>query len=107
MTKTEKIIIDSIAAYVCERYNIAPALLHSKTRHRRFVMPRHIIYTILRDIMPSITTIELGALYAGRDHSTVVSGIKRIRDICSVDKLFCLEYGIMLTEARRIVKDCL
>jgi chromosomal replication initiator protein len=74
---TKKIGISDIILKVCEKYDISPDDLKSKSRHSRVVLPRFIAMYITRNLT-ELTTLEIGKEFGDRDHSTVINAINNI-----------------------------
>lgn len=69
---------DSIIEAICEYYNIKPTQLKGSKRDARIVGPRHLCMFLLKE-ESTLTFVEIGNLLGGRDHSTVMHGVEKVR----------------------------
>lgn len=71
---------DDVVDYVCRYYNIKPTQLKGPKRNASLVKPRqvamYLLYTELK-----LTFVEIGNLLGGRDHTTVMHGVDKIKDL--------------------------
>ena len=82
---TKKIGIIDIIQKVCEKFEISPDDLKSKSRHSRVVLPRFIAMYIARHLT-ELTTLEIGREFGDRDHSTVINAINNIEKSMKSDE---------------------
>lgn len=68
-------IIDAVSSY----FNVKFADMKSKKRTKSISMPRQVAMYLLRDKM-NLSLQEIGALFGGRDHSTVLHAVNTIAD---------------------------
>ncbi len=92
---------DEIIKTVCSFYNIKPTLIKGPKRDASIVRARQIImYFLKKDL--GITLVEIGNLLGGRDHTTIMHGLKKIDnaleskkpvsvDVMGITKLLLLE----------------
>lgn len=74
-----------IIKIVAEHFNISPSDLISPKRNKELVYPRQIVMYLCRQIM-DIQFKQIGLVLGKRDHSTVISGVKKItKDIANND----------------------
>ncbi len=69
--------VDDIQRAVCEYYNIRMADLKSHRRHRSVAQPRMIAMYLCRQRLNTSYT-ELGDRFGGKDHTTVMSAVRKI-----------------------------
>jgi chromosomal replication initiator protein len=62
---------------VCEYYHISIADLKSKNRSHHIAFPRHMAIYICKQILP-LSLSKIGEEFGDRDHSTILSSIKKI-----------------------------
>jgi chromosomal replication initiator protein len=55
-----------------------PELLHSKRRTRALVEPRQVAMYLCREVL-GMTLHDIGAVFGGRDHSTVIHAVDRVK----------------------------
>lgn len=70
---------DDVIRAVCDYYDIKPTQLRGTRRDAFFVKPRHICMYLLKEDL-KITLVEIGNLLGGRDHTTIMHGVEKIRE---------------------------
>ncbi len=70
----------SITGAVAEAFSINPALIRGKQRKREVLIPRQVAMMLIRELTDTPLT-EIGRFFSGRDHSTVLNSIARIKEI--------------------------
>lgn len=70
--------LDMIELVVCAFLQLTPDEVRSENQHREFVRARQYIYYLARKYTPS-TCKSLGLRYGNRDHTTVISAVKKIK----------------------------
>lgn len=78
---------------VAEKLEIRPSDLMSQSRRREFVRARQVAMFLCRSRL-GLSYPELGRIFGGKDHSTVMHGIRKIQQLRNVDRVL----HIMLTE---------
>lgn len=73
-----------IAAAVAEAFGISPAQLRGQHRRRDVLVPRQVAMFLMRELT-RMPLVEIGQFFSGRDHSTVLNAIERIRTLSSDD----------------------
>lgn len=73
---------DSIITAVCNFFNIKPTQLKGVRRDSFLVGPRHICMFLLKEEV-DLTYVEIGNLLGGRDHTTVMHAVDKIREMSS------------------------
>ena len=68
---------DLIIRLVAEHFNITPADIISQKRNKELVYPRQIVMYLCRNML-DIPLQQIGGYLGKRDHSTVISGVKKI-----------------------------
>ncbi len=81
------ITLDRIQEIVCQHFNLRPADMKSKKRTDSIAFPRQIAMYLARHLTKK-STIEIGAFFGGRDHSTVMYACNRIKEKISKDPYF-------------------
>jgi chromosomal replication initiator protein len=69
--------VDEIQRAVCEYFNIRLADLKSHRRHRSVAHPRMVAMYMCRQRL-NTSYVELGDRFGGKDHTTVMSAVKKI-----------------------------
>lgn len=80
---TPQLVIEIVA----EHFNISTDQMISKTRINDIAKPRQIAMYLCKD-MTAAPLDTIGALLGGRDHSTIIYGIKKITDEYAKDENF-------------------
>lgn len=75
-----RIKVIEIVAAAAEHFGIGKAELLSHRRARRIVRPRQVVMYLAKEIT-SRSLPEIGRLMQGRDHTTVLHGHRKIRDL--------------------------
>ncbi|MCJ7740507.1 chromosomal replication initiator protein DnaA [Candidatus Microgenomates bacterium] len=74
-------VIDSVASY----FNLKLSQLKGDKRDRMISVPRQILYYFLR-IELNLPLMQVGELLGGRDHTTIMHGVKKINGLLSTDE---------------------
>ena len=77
---TPKLILDTVA----EHFNVSVDDISSKKRDKEFALPRQIIMYLCR-IMTTETYQNIAALLGKKDHTTIISGVKKIEKLIESD----------------------
>lgn len=75
--KTKTITIEDIIAQVAKVFNVKPADIKSKKKHKLYSLPRQVGMYLARELT-ELSYPEIGAALGGKDHSTVIYGSKKI-----------------------------
>ena len=78
-TTTHKPNIQTIQSTIAAHYGISIAELISKKRERKIAMPRQIGFYLARQLTQA-SFPEIGAAFGGKDHSTVMHGVKKVTE---------------------------
>lgn len=74
-------IINSVLSY----YNLKLSQIKSNKRDREFSLPRQIIYYLLKQ-EANLPLMDIGALLGGRDHTTILHGVRKIGKLLENDQ---------------------
>ncbi|HWY79710.1 MAG TPA: chromosomal replication initiator protein DnaA [Candidatus Sulfotelmatobacter sp.] len=78
--KKQHLHADDVIEYVCSYYKIKPTQLKGPRRTASLVKARQIaMYLIYKEL--GLTLVEIGNLLGGRDHTTIIHGVDKIRDL--------------------------
>ncbi len=88
---------DEIINTVCDFYHIKTTQLRGSKRDASLVKPRHVCMFLLKEEL-GLPLIEIGNLLGGRDHTTVLHGVDKIRNLAAKESGFNEE--IMLIKRR-------
>ncbi len=75
--KTKIITIESIISHVAKAFNVKPADVKSKKKHKLYSLPRQVGMYLARELT-EMSYPEIGAAFGGKDHSTVIYGARKI-----------------------------
>ena len=67
-----------VAQRVAAEWGVTPEALASKRRTKEVVEPRQVAMHLCREIL-GMTLADIGAVFGGRDHSTVIHGLERVQ----------------------------
>lgn len=78
--RQEKVTVhpDDIVSAVCGYFDIKTTQIKGSRREASLVKPRHICMYLLKEEL-GLTYVEIGNLLGGRDHTTVMHGVEKIR----------------------------
>ncbi len=79
------ITIEHVQAAVCEWFSLSQADLRGDKRPQSIAYPRHIAMYLCRELTDQ-SLPKIGAKFGGRDHSTVMHGVRRIGDLIREDR---------------------
>ena len=82
--QSRQITIENIQRVVAEYYNIRVSDLHSKRRSRSITRPRQVAMSISKELTKN-SLPEIGDLFGGRDHTTVIHACKKVEELKSTD----------------------
>ncbi|MBI4963541.1 MAG: chromosomal replication initiator protein DnaA [Desulfomonile tiedjei] len=71
------ITIDDIISHAAKAFNIKPADIKSKKKHKQFSLPRQVAMYLARELT-ELSYPEIGAAMGGKDHSTVIYGTRKV-----------------------------
>lgn len=83
---------DTIQAVVAKEWNVTPEGLRSKTRTKALTAPRQVAMYFMRELL-SMQLVEIGAVFGGRDHSTVIHSLERVSAIMKEQPSFAQRIG--------------
>jgi len=83
-SSAQRLSAGSITAAVAEAFAVSPSQLRGKQRRRDILIPRQVAMFLIREMTES-SLVEIGRFFSGRDHSTVLNSIDRIRQLSSED----------------------
>jgi len=78
--KNREISIESIQKLVADHFKLKVADLKSEKRYKNFVIPRQIAIYLSRELTKA-SFPEIGEKFGGKDHSTVIYAVKKIRTV--------------------------
>jgi chromosomal replication initiator protein len=90
-----------ILVAVSNRFGVTPDLLRGPRRACEIVRPRQIAYLMVPELRPDLSLPAIGRQFGDRDHTTIMHGIKRARELMRDDPLLCL----WVNEAERELRN--
>ena len=90
--QSRQITIENIQKTVAEYFNIRVSDLHSKRRSRSITRPRQLAMSISKELTKN-SLPEIGDLFGGRDHTTVIHACKKIEQLKSDDLKLSEDYN--------------
>jgi len=73
-------VVNIVASY----FNLKLSQLKGNRRDRVYAKPRQVLYYILRSEL-NIPLVEIGNLLGGRDHTTIIHGVRKITQLAASD----------------------
>lgn len=75
-------------ALVAERFGLLPGALVGRNRARRLTRPRFAALWVLAVVWPKLSLWQVGRIMGGRDHTTVINGLRRARQWRAQDRAY-------------------
>lgn len=88
---------DAFIDNLCYSFQIRRELLISSNRRRKYCDARFICYYVIRENTP-LSLQSIGAMFSGRDHSTIIHGIRKCIELSETDH----DFHDKLTKAKTI-----
>ena len=95
--------LEAIAKTAAQVYSVKLSELRSHTRRKTVVSARNMTLFIARRSI-EVTLQELGRYFAGRDHSTILHGIRSVAEKIETDDELKLRYNQIMDELSKIAK---
>lgn len=73
----KNITVEDIISVVSKAYNVKPADIKSKKKHKLYAQPRQVGMYLARDLT-ELSYPEIGTAFGGKDHSTVIYATRKI-----------------------------
>jgi chromosomal replication initiator protein len=70
---------DQVRSHVAEAWGVSTEALQSKKRTKNLTVPRQVAMYLLKELF-DLSLVEIGKLFGGRDHSTVIHSIARVEE---------------------------
>lgn len=90
----------SVAEFVARRHNLTFAQLLSVHRARCVARPRQIAMYAIRELCPHMSMPATGRMLGGRDHTTVLHGIRKIEELMPTHDRIEAEVNLTLEHFR-------
>ncbi|HET7275008.1 MAG TPA: chromosomal replication initiator protein DnaA [Longimicrobiaceae bacterium] len=72
---------------VAEAWSVSPEALQSKKRTKDLTVPRQVAMYLIKERF-DLALVEIGKLFGGRDHSTVIHSVAKVEDEMAADPEF-------------------
>lgn len=82
-----ELTVQTITGTVTEFYNVKLTDLQSKRRHRSIALPRQVCMYLMK-LNTRHSLQEIGGYFGGRDHTTVIHAIDKIKELRTSDSTF-------------------
>jgi chromosomal replication initiator protein len=69
---------------VAEAWGVTPDALQSKKRTKELTVPRQVAMYLIKEMF-DLSLVDIGKLFGGRDHSTVIHSVDRVADMLAED----------------------
>jgi chromosomal replication initiator protein len=84
--------VETIQSMVAKEWGVTAEGLRSKTRTKALTAPRQVAMHFMRELL-GMQLVEIGAVFGGRDHSTVIHSLERVTAIMREDLSFAHRLG--------------
>ena len=78
---------DLIRERVAQEWGVSVDGLMSKKRTKELTVPRQVAMYLIRELL-DLSLVEIGNLFGGRDHSTVIHAVNRVEEELALDDTF-------------------
>jgi|TARA_S200000501_G_scaffold155328_1_gene146519 chromosomal replication initiator protein len=82
-----RVTIEEIQRQVASHYQIRVGDMHSPRRSRSIARPRQIAMFLAKQLTQH-SLPDIGRRFGGRDHTTVLHAVKKVDELCIIDKQF-------------------
>lgn len=98
---TITISVEEIQRIVAEHYKIRISDLKSSSRAKPIVVPRQIAIFLIKKILDK-PLVEIGKAFGGKDHTTIISSLKKIDNLQQTDPQFKNDIDELTTQINNI-----
>lgn len=98
---TITISVEEIQRIVAEHYKIRISDLKSSSRAKPIVVPRQIAIFLIKKILDK-PLVEIGKAFGGKDHTTIISSLKKIENLQQTDPQFKNDIDELTTQINNI-----
>ena len=78
---------DAVRERVATAWGVTPEALQSKKRTKDLTVPRQVAMFLIKELF-DLQLVEIGRLFGGRDHSTVIHSIGKVEEEMAADPAF-------------------
>jgi len=79
--------VDRVQEVVARRWGVTPEGLRSKARTKALTVPRQVAMFLARELL-GMQLVEIGQAFGGRDHSTVIHSLDKVKRVMAGDHKF-------------------
>ena len=79
---------------VAARWGVQTSGLASKRRTKNLTVPRQVAMYLIRELL-NLPLVQIGYLFGGRDHSTVIHSVRRVEETMEADSSFRQEVQLL------------
>ncbi|MCB9734595.1 MAG: chromosomal replication initiator protein DnaA [Deltaproteobacteria bacterium] len=83
-TSLRRVQPEAVVKAICAEFKVSATDLKGPRRHRNITVPRQIAMYLVRELCDE-SLPQIGALFGGRDHSTVINALKRVEAMRDAD----------------------
>lgn len=87
MPHTHHVTVDQIMELITAEFSVSVRDLTGKSRSQPHAMPRQISMFLVRELL-MMPFEEIGRRFGGRDHTTVMYSVQKVRDRMNADRMF-------------------
>ena len=91
---------ETIRDTVARRWKVRPDALVSKRRTKDLTVPRQVAMYLIKELLGT-PLVQIGEMFGGRDHSTVIHSIRKVEQDMEEDAGFRREVEETQAELRR------
>ncbi len=84
-SRQKKVTIKNIQEFVSKKFEIKTSDIVSKNNSKKIVLPRQIAM-YLSKIITNSSYVEIGSKFGGKDHSTVIYSIRKVKNMLAKDQ---------------------
>jgi chromosomal replication initiator protein len=85
---------DAVREAVAREWGVTVEALMSKKRTKELTVPRHVAMYLIRELLGA-SLVEIGRLFGGRDHSTVIHSVSKVEEDLRSDEAFRERVGAL------------
>ena len=93
---------ERIQGIVAKQWGVTTAALSSKRRTRDLTVPRQVAMYLIRELL-DFPLVQIGYLFGGRDHSTVIHSIRKVEETIVAEPSFKRKVQALKDELSRLV----
>jgi len=91
-----EVTAELIRERVAEEWGVSVEGLSSKKRTKELTVPRQVAMYLIRELL-DLSLVEIGAVFGGRDHSTVIHAVNKVEEEISQDDGFRVRVELLRT----------